>query len=657
MVQRVSEKISEMDAVTTLSRSAVFPVTDGNSSYRVPLPRISRVFNVLNYGATGNGIATAASESAAFALADTAAAAVGGVVYVPKGTYGDGTTWTYAMSSGVSLEGDGSLSVLVNSRVTCTGTVGGEIAFTAPALAGANSISIPSTSLTNSWLHISSVINANSSDAGVNQLGDTASDASFLGEFVRVQTGSAGTATLYRRTLFPYSNTAGADSGSFTTSAARAVAFHQGSRIKRISFRGKGAANNDIIAAIWCRDLVIEDCNVDSNDLTAQNIRFDYCLDCHVRGGTVTGKLTSVPAGSTANQLIMASCQDCTAEGVTFEGGNQCVDITYAVGSIYRGGPSINCGALNCRAYNAATEGFTSHPGCWRSFFDNCDADGSTQGIRIRSRGDRVTGCRVSSIQGTGSGILVMGAALFDSDVSHNRIEGFVYGVEFRSSETGYTALRALLTQSMATIQSNTISNTGSEGIICIASPALATMIGPRILDNTIYSPGADGIEVASYVNGTVIDRNRIFGIAASQRGIRWGANIKRLWIGTNWVFNVNASGFGMGGPSTASFMTDATTFPAGEAEAFLYIGDLFTDAATPMTSILRNTVAYEWSYVAGYGGGALRGGRVLRGAGSPEGVVFAPLGATYQRTDGGANTSTYTKETAGTLSTGWVGK
>jgi hypothetical protein len=44
------------------------------------------------------------------------------------------------------------------------------------------------------------------------------------------------------------------------------------------------------------------------------------------------------------------------------------------------------------------------------------------------------------------------------------------------------------------------------------------------------------------------------------------------------------------------------------------------------------------------------------KGAGSPEGVVTAPIGAVYHRTDGGAGTSFYVKE-SGTGNTGWVGK
>lgn len=44
------------------------------------------------------------------------------------------------------------------------------------------------------------------------------------------------------------------------------------------------------------------------------------------------------------------------------------------------------------------------------------------------------------------------------------------------------------------------------------------------------------------------------------------------------------------------------------------------------------------------------------KGAGSPEGVVTAPAGATYHRSDGGAGTSIYVKE-SGSGNTGWVAK
>ena len=46
----------------------------------------------------------------------------------------------------------------------------------------------------------------------------------------------------------------------------------------------------------------------------------------------------------------------------------------------------------------------------------------------------------------------------------------------------------------------------------------------------------------------------------------------------------------------------------------------------------------------------------VMSGAGSPEGVVAAPVGTIYLRTDGGTGTTLYVKE-SGTGNTGWVAK
>lgn len=615
-------------------------------------------FNVATYIAAGTG--SLASPAAAFAAADAAAALVGGIVYVPAGTYGNGTDWAYAQSSGVTLEGDGAASVLVNCHHTLTGTVGAEIPFTAPAAQGAYSLSIPATGLSNAWLRIASCINSNSTDAGANQLGDRNTDLSMLAEFVRVLVGGASTATLYRGTCFDYSNTPGGDSGTFTTSAARVVTFNQGSRVRNIKYLGKNSSFGECLKATWCRDLVIENVFFDANDQTAQMVNFEYCLDSKINGGRVVGKLTSVPTGSPANQVVFISCQNCSANGVQLENGNQSFDVTYSVQSTYRGGPSIDCGASDCSAIGFTTEGFTSHPGCLRAFFDNCETLGGgsgSNGIRIRSRGDRVTNCRLTGFGAGGSGVLIMETALFDSCTSGNRVNGFTYGIEFQCTSANFATLRSTLGGSVALITKNTVTNALQNGIALIDSPALATNIGPRVLENDIHSPGTHGINVGAYINGTVVDKNRVYNVPATRRGIIWTSNIKRLYIGDNFVYGVNATGFGMGGPSVANFLTDAVTFPAGNAEAFLYIGELFTDAATPTTGILQSTVAYDWGYTAGYGGNQVRTARVMRGTGTPEGNVFAPIGATYERTDGGAGTSHYFKETNATLSTGWVAK
>jgi len=53
---------------------------------------------------------------------------------------------------------------------------------------------------------------------------------------------------------------------------------------------------------------------------------------------------------------------------------------------------------------------------------------------------------------------------------------------------------------------------------------------------------------------------------------------------------------------------------------------------------------------------GIIRPAVIFTGTGSPEGVVTASVGALYTRTDGGAGTTLYVKE-SGTSNTGWVAK
>lgn len=53
---------------------------------------------------------------------------------------------------------------------------------------------------------------------------------------------------------------------------------------------------------------------------------------------------------------------------------------------------------------------------------------------------------------------------------------------------------------------------------------------------------------------------------------------------------------------------------------------------------------------------GATTGPQIITGTGTPEGAVTAPIGSMFMRSDGGAATSLYVKE-SGTGNTGWVGK
>lgn len=71
----------------------------------------------------------------------------------------------------------------------------------------------------------------------------------------------------------------------------------------------------------------------------------------------------------------------------------------------------------------------------------------------------------------------------------------------------------------------------------------------------------------------------------------------------------------------------------------------------TDGSSARRWLSSYSRSYFVGTGTV-----QMLSGSGTPEGVVTAPVGSTFQRSDGGAVTSFYVKET-GVGNTGWVAK
>lgn len=64
----------------------------------------------------------------------------------------------------------------------------------------------------------------------------------------------------------------------------------------------------------------------------------------------------------------------------------------------------------------------------------------------------------------------------------------------------------------------------------------------------------------------------------------------------------------------------------------------------------------YNYSAIPMVFGSDASGPRVHAGSGTPEGAVTAPVGSIYMRSDGGASTSLYVKE-SGTGNTGWVAK
>ena len=687
--------ISNLPVATVLRATDVSPWVVSGTTSKVTLATIratvgGNFVTPQEYGAIGNGIA---DDTTAVQDANDAAAALGAILFFPAGTY---LCTELTISDGVTWQGEGVLSIIKNCHITATGSVDAEIPFTAPASKGATSISIPATGLGGSWLRLSSCINANSTDAGVDQLGHTNTDLSYLSEFARIKTGNLTTADLQGATIWPYSNTPGPDSGAATTSVARVVTFHTGARLKSLTFLGENTGDLQQVELQWCRDFVIEDCTFDTNDTKQECVTMTYCLDCHVRGGTMIGQRTNVilpptPGVSLASILLFYSSQNCDASGVSFYYGFQCIDVSYVSSATYRGGPCIACGAVNCIVTDAGYDALTSHWGSVGSFFVNNTMHGSTRGIRVRDRGAQVLCNRLIGTQSSGVGVLVDNAAAIDSSVIDNSISGYTYGIEYANSDAGYTTLQALLGIGMCEIASNHIVG-GDPSIFLDTAQTSATLVGPYIHDNIIRDPTGQGIYVFSYNNGTRIARNTISGIGATKGAIRWGENISRLWIGDNHIYNVNAAGYAIYGPGTGAFMTDAITFPTGEAAAALFIGQTFTTAANLFTGILRDNTAYLTPGIVGWqpftsgignaaptldrsslgiylsgsqpyiktvndtGGTTWVGGLVLHGTSTPEGSVAAGRGTIFVNENGGAGTTLYVKESA-SGNTGWAAK
>lgn len=114
-------------------------------------------------------------------------------------------------------------------------------------------------------------------------------------------------------------------------------------------------------------------------------------------------------------------------------------------------------------------------------------------------------------------------------------------------------------------------------------------------------------------------------------------------------------TGFYIGGRSRFTSAADGQLMlsNAGQSDfARLQLGG--TTASFP--AIKRNGVTVEARLADDSAFAAVQTLYDRFGAGSPEGVVTAPVGASYHRTDGGAGTSLYVKE-SGTGNTGWVAK
>lgn len=118
-------------------------------------------------------------------------------------------------------------------------------------------------------------------------------------------------------------------------------------------------------------------------------------------------------------------------------------------------------------------------------------------------------------------------------------------------------------------------------------------------------------------------------------------------------------------GAGYSDFVQDATTgalIRIDGVAAFKFDGSTFRPAVAGAVTIGTATFTFLNSRITTMITQAIRHGMSVNGpvdtsgTGSPEGVVTGPVSSTYRRTDGGAGTSFYVKE-SGAGNTGWVAK
>lgn len=249
--------------------------------------------------------------------------------------------------------------------------------------------------------------------------------------------------------------------------------------------------------------------------------------------------------------------------------------------------------------------------------------NGATENVTVTpANGEQVDILRVyGSNEATGTGN--MSALRFDLTANGSGSES-VRGVigAVRNASGGSGQVKAI---NVTAVDLNTTSGAGA--LICYESTITPTAqtSGARIFSGSISASSAGNVVEGMHLygngnawkNGIVFEHGDVLGS---------GSGDNPAWI---------QASMGTGGASDSWFAKWKNN--AGTVLAGVY------NAGQTLVQSVRF-------------GNLTTGPLDVAGSGTPESVVTAPVGSTYRRTDGGASTSFYVKE-SGTGNTGWVAK
>lgn len=401
-------------------------------------------------------------------------------------------------------------------------------------------------------------------------------------------------------------------------------------------------ATNSIVAMHGVSNGLMVDCQCTTYNWKAfyfANGSYNKIVRCHTSGGVV-GHASHFLIGGNDNSII-----DCTHTGTGF-GVKLDDEINPTVINFNMDGGVTAVYAQSCIGF-LVLGGSCVNPSARPILIDA--ANGDCSGTVIGFRGTRSTpgttaehvGVRIESMAAGVSKNILIQSCYF---------ENFLWGVHVPNS--GYA-------QKNIRILDNEFVNTGQYGV-------LAYIGSGEISGNTINMDGVS-VEAAVHVerdsvttNGTVVIENNGFsGCTADNIELETRLRHKAILVknnhsdgGTTFLrFNCNGNA-----ADSVSYLEVTGNSGTGltTGSAFTFNGTTATRLRNENNSFLNGSYVPVGDTYATITNLSIVG--TLTHSGTPEGVFAAPVSSQFRRTDGGAGTSFYVKE-SGTGNTGWAAK
>ena len=434
----------------------------------------------------------------------------------------------------------------------------------------------------------------------------------------------------------------------------------------RATNSASGEQGHGIYIILNCSRILIE--NVTVSACFGDGIYIGrLCSDIRVLGCTVTNNRRNNISVVSASNVLIDGCDVSNANGVLPEAG---IDVEPNPGDAV----SYNVIITNCSVYGNAKQGISfpapaPTPLIETAVVSNCHIYGNgAEGIRASYVLNlAITGCVIYN--NAGGGIYDTAALATSLSIDGNiiygntgsGIEGFSSGTIISNNTIRNNTTWGIKWQNgqQVTISANIISDSGEDGIYYERAYNCA------IVGNTVKNSQKHGI----FITGTAtssITRSRCVAISGNTvfasglltdntySGIRLDANANTCTVTGNTVERA-ASG---NQPLHAIYADDISV---------IIVGNLTNNGAKSGNSQVRRVAVQPASFLNSPNflshvlaervfPGTTFTAFITSGTGSPEGAQSAPVGSIWMRTDGGAGTTLYVKE-SGASNTGWVAK